>query len=213
DEDKQRLNQVGDLRAGVSGIDRKDDGLHGLLLLLRTGHANGGACFVAMKSWPGWLIPCAVARRARRDPSRPVAQLRADRHDVVLDLVADQVLDTLCEQLVSVLVRLELRIASGQLQETEAFALDQLGRHAFLAPDVTQPNRLSRPAQIATTRLTRIDATENVQAAFSNCLSSRSPTSAGMSALPITTALRSARYFHLAPAARESHHSTYLSQR
>src|SRR5262249_34874676 len=39
------------------------------------------------------------------------------------------------------------------------------------------------------------------------------PTSAGISAPPITTALRSSKYFHLALAARESHHSTYLSQR
>src|SRR5262245_31498764 len=102
----------------------------------RPGRADGGACLVAIKSWLGWLIPCAVARRARRDPSRPVARLWADRNDVVLDLVADQVFDVLREELVRVLVRLELRVAASQLKETEALALDQLRGHALLAPDV-----------------------------------------------------------------------------
>ena len=64
-----------------------------------------------------------------------------------------------------------------------------------------------------TTRLAKIDATARIQPYSPSTVSSRRPTSAGISTPAITTALRSVWYFHLDSLARESHHSTQFSQR
>jgi hypothetical protein len=99
------------------------------------------------------------------------------------------------------------------MQEAEALALDQLGRHPLLAPDVA-------PAEQAFKATTHRDhqpdhdrCDRGHPADVLELLELPQTDQGGNERATTTTTLRNERYFHLALAARESHHSTYLSQR